>query len=273
MYLKDVINPETWKNLLTDDERRDLVKLLPSVDVPKLDDVTSIKDSNELIRDKMDPLFKYNYLLDECIITFQNNLFLGGYTPEYHQWKRHLEQRQRELRQKGLLGGTDAGSSELGSLAWMQKLKEEDVEKYWGEKLKRRNRAVFNAGQSAQITLLELCQVGAEKGSPFGIKQGDVLVYARSLRNIEVGMSLMIKRVLIPEQKLVLQPETTPKDEWEVPMSPQAIETLILNKDGQVDKKDRPNGNAWKSIKVRRAGKELGRLFNVRLEYFNSRNP
>jgi len=51
-------------------------------------------------------------------------------------------------------------------------------------------------------------------------------------------------------------------------VKPTALETQIIDEDGRVPKDRRPNGNAFRSIKLIRNGKNLGSLFHIRKEYF-----
>jgi hypothetical protein len=46
--------------------------------------------------------------------------------------------------------------------------------------------------------------------------------------------------------------------------TPTALETKILDHGGKVPKDKRPNGNAFKSIRLIRAGTDMGRLFDIR---------
>lgn len=51
--------------------------------------------------------------------------------------------------------------------------------------------------------------------------------------------------------------------------TPTALETKILDHHGQVTKDKRPNGNAFKSIRLIRGGKDMGRLFDIRKDSDN----
>jgi hypothetical protein len=46
------------------------------------------------------------------------------------------------------------------------------------------------------------------------------------------------------------------------------LENLVLDHEGRVEKENRPNGNAFRSLRLWRDGKSHGTLFNVRLEYY-----
>lgn len=51
---------------------------------------------------------------------------------------------------------------------------------------------------------------------------------------------------------------------WKDIEAPTRLETLILDQDKRVTKRNRPNGNAWKVFRIRRDGKDLGKLWEVR---------
>lgn len=52
--------------------------------------------------------------------------------------------------------------------------------------------------------------------------------------------------------------------------TPTALETKILDHHGKVAKDKRPNGNAFKSIRLLRSGKDMGRLFDIRKDGFGT---
>lgn len=54
--------------------------------------------------------------------------------------------------------------------------------------------------------------------------------------------------------------------------TPTSLETKILDHVGTVPKDKRPNGNAFKSLKLFRGGEDLGRLFDIRKDYFEGKN-
>jgi hypothetical protein len=51
--------------------------------------------------------------------------------------------------------------------------------------------------------------------------------------------------------------------------NPTALETRILDEDGRIAKSNRPNGNAFKSIRVVRRSEDIGSLFDVRMSGFD----
>jgi hypothetical protein len=51
--------------------------------------------------------------------------------------------------------------------------------------------------------------------------------------------------------------------------NPTTLETRLLDEDGRVRKSSRPNGNAFKSIRVIRGTEDIGSLFDVRMSAFD----
>jgi hypothetical protein len=54
--------------------------------------------------------------------------------------------------------------------------------------------------------------------------------------------------------------------------NPTALETKLLDIDGKVQKSERPNGNAFKSIRIIRGSEDIGSLFDVRMSAFDKLN-
>jgi hypothetical protein len=50
--------------------------------------------------------------------------------------------------------------------------------------------------------------------------------------------------------------------------NPTTLETKLLDEDGRVPKSQRPNGNAFKSIRIIRKNEDIGSLFDVRMSAF-----
>jgi hypothetical protein len=51
--------------------------------------------------------------------------------------------------------------------------------------------------------------------------------------------------------------------------NPTALETRLLDEDGRIARSNRPNGNAFKSIRVIRRSEDIGSLFDVRMSAFD----
>jgi hypothetical protein len=50
--------------------------------------------------------------------------------------------------------------------------------------------------------------------------------------------------------------------------SPSTLESKLLDEDGRISRSNRPNGNAFKSIRIIRGGQDIGSLFDVRMSAF-----
>jgi hypothetical protein len=51
--------------------------------------------------------------------------------------------------------------------------------------------------------------------------------------------------------------------------NPTKLEALLLDADGRVSRRQRPNGNAFKSIRIVRGTEDIGSLFDVRMSAFD----
>ena len=51
--------------------------------------------------------------------------------------------------------------------------------------------------------------------------------------------------------------------------NPSTLETKILDEDGRVRRRDRPNGNVYKVIRIVRGNEDIGSLFDVRMSAFD----
>ena len=54
--------------------------------------------------------------------------------------------------------------------------------------------------------------------------------------------------------------------------NPTLLEKRLLDQDGRVPKSKRPNGNAFKSIRIVRGSEDIGSLFDVRMSAFEKLN-
>jgi hypothetical protein len=54
--------------------------------------------------------------------------------------------------------------------------------------------------------------------------------------------------------------------------NPTTLETRILDEDGRITRSNRPNGNAFKSIRIIRGSEDIGSLFDVRMSAFDKLN-
>ncbi|KAI9017397.1 hypothetical protein BC832DRAFT_544487 [Gaertneriomyces semiglobifer] len=205
--------------------------------VPKVD---LSDDSSNALHERV---FNYNHHLRESIDIFQENLHGGYYDP--------IEQ---EIMVEGLV------DTQKSYDVW----KEEHYEEVWGDQLDQE----INDDILSLAKTLSLADLGKEDH----LKPDDELHYTRRFGKKGVTVDRVVK-VLNTGALLHVK---VGKTEWTDIDSPTRLETLILDLDRRVPRKDRPNGNAWKSIRLKRNGKELGKLWNVRNELasmkYNKRN-
>ncbi len=122
------------------------------------------------------------------------------------------------------------------------------------------------AGQSAHISLQVLCQAKR-------ILPNDDLLYERGFGKVSINVKqfVTIKKI---------DPTGIPTAAWTCDLTGEKaskefhslnmLEHLILDVDGRVEKEFRPNGNAWKSIKVFRKNRLLGRMWTIRKEHYEA---
>ncbi|CEP16925.1 hypothetical protein [Parasitella parasitica] len=142
------------------------------------------------------------------------------------------------------------------------RFKDEAFESYWGELIDK-ERAHNVAGDSKSITLKDMCRKGL-------IREQDVIVYKRNFSACKVVVSksmTVIKACGLSGISVKLGDEIF--EDFETPT---ALETKILDHHGKVTKDKRPNGNAFKSIRLIRAGKDMGRLFDIRKDGFGDQS-
>ncbi|KAG0772996.1 hypothetical protein G6F22_015259 [Rhizopus arrhizus] len=136
--------------------------------------------------------------------------------------------------------------------------KDDSFESYWGELIDK-EKAHNVAGDSKNITLKDMCRKGL-------IREEDVIVYKR---NFSASKTVVCKSMTVVKASglsgISIQLDGEIFQDFETPT---ALETKILDHHGKVAKDKRPNGNAFKSIRLIRAGKDLGRLFDIRKDSF-----
>ncbi|KAI9244236.1 hypothetical protein BY458DRAFT_591466 [Sporodiniella umbellata] len=115
------------------------------------------------------------------------------------------------------------------------------------------------AGDSKSVTLKDMCRKGL-------IREQDVIVYKR---NFSACKTIVCKSMTVIKASclsgITIQLDGHIFQDFETPT---ALETKVLDHHGMVAKDKRPNGNAFKSIRLIRDGKEMGRLFDIRKESF-----
>ncbi|KAI9470880.1 MAG: hypothetical protein EXX96DRAFT_586061 [Benjaminiella poitrasii] len=150
-----------------------------------------------------------------------------------------------------------ASSSSL-STTKKAKLKDDVFEPYWGE-LSDKDKTHNVAGESKSITLKDMCRKGL-------IREQDVIVYKRnfSASKVVVSKSMTVVKAC-GFSGISIKLDDGIFEDFETPT---ALETKILDHHGKVTKDKRPNGNAFKSIRLIRDGKDMGRLFDIRKDGF-----
>ncbi|GAB5588703.1 hypothetical protein Unana1_03603 [Umbelopsis nana] len=125
---------------------------------------------------------------------------------------------------------------------------------YWGE-LGEREKMHNVAGDSKNITLKDMCRLEL-------IKVNDILIYKRNFSASKVVVDLSMQVVKASGSSgLSIELGGQVYEDFETPT---ALETKILDYHGRVTKEKRPNGNAFKSIRLIRNNKDMGRLFDIR---------
>ncbi|KAI8092999.1 Asx homology domain-containing protein [Halteromyces radiatus] len=152
------------------------------------------------------------------------------------------------------------GSQQIQSSVGNTPFKDEAFEMYWGE-LSDREKLHNVAGDSKSITLKDMCRKGL-------IRENDVIVYKRNFSACKVIVS---KSMEVVKADGTLGLSITLDDQiYEDFETPTALETKILDHHGKVSRDKRPNGNAFKSIRLIRDGKDMGRLFDIRKDAFGT---
>ncbi|KAL1927073.1 hypothetical protein VTP01DRAFT_5036 [Rhizomucor pusillus] len=158
-----------------------------------------------------------------------------------------------------MLGNGELSSASSSSaVTTSDTVKDEAFETYWGE-LNDRDKAHNVAGDSKNITLKDMCRKGL-------IRERDVIVYKRNFSACKVVVSKSMTVVKASGTTgISIELDNEIFEDFETPT---ALETKILDQHGKVTKDKRPNGNAFKSIRLLRNGKDLGRLFDIRKDGF-----
>ncbi|CAO3591555.1 unnamed protein product [Absidia cylindrospora] len=163
---------------------------------------------------------------------------------------------------QSLLASGDLGSQDQEPLSseTNSSFKDDAFELYWGE-LSDREKLHNVAGDSKSITLKDMCRKGL-------IRENDIIIYKRNFSACKVIVS---KNMKVVKSDGILGLSITLDDQvYEDFETPTALETRILDHHGKVARDKRPNGNAFKSIRLIRDGKDMGRLFDIRKEAFGS---
>ncbi|KAF3920350.1 hypothetical protein ABW20_dc0101462 [Dactylellina cionopaga] len=279
-----IFNESTW-GLFSDGEKKELLGLLHPID-------TEITDPDQ---DPAEPppriptpiLFQNlnNDAFRTAFAELQDDLATGSYEPAY------IKKAEEAMRLR------------IGPMAdKIDDMKNKEFEEYWGQK-----QAVFfgDAGQSANVTLYELCQHKM-------FKPGDVFEYKRTFqKTLTVEKICVLDKVELLEDGVGVRKKKdactftfrypsgtgkflrrvekdgddapgestaeTGKDEKDITIKVNnfaQFEVALLDEDGTVKASDPekykqyPNANAWKMFVVRRNDEFLGSPFTIRQNYY-----
>ncbi|KAG5518628.1 hypothetical protein PMAC_002597 [Pneumocystis sp. 'macacae'] len=140
--------------------------------------------------------------------------------------------------------------------------------------------AELRAGEATTLKLPQMAEMGL-------FELGDMWKYSRTLGfkqrgkgrdKIEIRKDLQLTGIdesthsltfLCPSSTNIYFMEGDPGISISNITTPTMLETQILDIDGRTAHSERPNGNAWKSIRVQRRGQDMGTLFEVRMKAFD----
>ncbi|KAI8082066.1 Asx homology domain-containing protein [Thamnidium elegans] len=255
-------------HLLSQEKREELYQMLPEKDQPSylshdIESHSYVNSNNNVFSKSENPIL-WNTLSD-----WQTMLGQGEY---HHHHRRHQDFPPSPSPPTNSSSNKSTSTTSTHHLYSQQpkskcpskkdKFKDEAFESYWGELIDK-ERAHNVAGDSKNITLKDMCRKGL-------IREGDVIVYKRNFSACKVVVSksmTVVKASGLSGISIKLDDEIF--EDFETPT---ALETKILDHHGKVTKDKRPNGNAFKSIRLIRAGKDMGRLFDIRKDGFGEQS-
>ncbi|CAO3608680.1 unnamed protein product [Cunninghamella echinulata] len=234
---------------LSIEKQNELLKLLPAPDI--IHDIgngsSSCSSSTSL---PLEETATTTSLHPSFFSRSENPIFWSG----FHDWQSMLASGELDPKQKESL------TLQHPQTMSTSPFKDDAFELYWGE-ISDREKMHNVAGDSKSITLKDMCRKGL-------IRVNDVIVYKRNFSACKVIVSKSMK-VVKADGTLGLS--ITMDDQlFEDFETPTALETKILDHHGKVARDKRPNGNAFKSIRLIRNGKDMGRLFDIRKDAFGS---
>ncbi|CAG8536258.1 2114_t:CDS:2 [Paraglomus brasilianum] len=205
-------------------------------------DASTTPPHQPTIKHVLRPYFFHDVIYKECVTEFQEQLYNGECTEEYKATVRKARE--------------DYLNSDV-----VEPWKDLEFEKQWGD-LSFDPRTQI-AGDSASIALTDMALAKL-------IRENDILFYERCFNKVDVKVVSRVRVISINKRSgaLTVVDEKDPALVFDDIVKPTALETQIIDEDGRVPKDRRPNGNAFRSIKLIRNGKNLGSLFHIRKEYF-----
>ncbi|CCJ29359.1 unnamed protein product [Pneumocystis jirovecii] len=232
-------------------KQTEYLSILPTID-------KIMKTEEEIEHAMTNGFFENNLFLQDFIREFQNN-FNGRYDERIG--KNAFE--FRKYRSDNKVDGYRDSQYEQHSNQRQQKVSAE-----------------LRAGEATTLKLPQMAEMGL-------FELGDMWKYSRTLGfkqrgkgrdKIEIRKDLQLTGIdesthsltfLCPSSTNIYFMEGDPGISISNITTPTMLETQILDIDGRTAHSERPNGNAWKSIRVQRRGQDMGTLFEVRMKAFD----
>jgi len=244
--LNDLINQRQW-DLLSYEEQAECLSHLPPSDILHIEGGDG--STGNLAVNLVDGFFERNLTLQDDFRTFQDDLSEGRFLPSFIE-------RAANARKRRLQGEFD-------------KWKDNQYELWWGQ-----NQKLATGMLAGDTTRLKLADMARGRM----LFEGDVWLYCRTFK----GCLTIKKEILctqIDGQTFSLSFRCPPKSEeylraglepliLEGIENPTTLETELLDEDGRIPKYQRPNGNAFKCIRIIRKNEDIGTLFDVRMSAF-----
>ncbi|KAI9138861.1 hypothetical protein BKA69DRAFT_1088994 [Paraphysoderma sedebokerense] len=201
--------------------------------------------------------FKYNYYFREFPPVFQNYISSNSVPSLLSFFESNAPKIPSIVETNKFLTSSDETEDD----GW----KDENFESYWGELMERDLQKMRVAGESAAVPLTELVKTMA-------IRKGDILNYKKLFLKSGITVDISVKVTdTTKDGKLSIATLTTPIKTFTNITTPTQLETKILDHDARISKKNRPNGNAFKSFSLSRGNVEKGKLFDLRMDYWRSK--
>ncbi|KAG5437434.1 hypothetical protein PCANB_000865 [Pneumocystis canis] len=234
----DSYDPSSYKSKQTE-----YLSILPTID-------KIMKTEEELEHAMTNGFFENNLFLQDFIREFQDN-FNGRY--DERGIKNTFESRKYRLDTR------------------IDGYKDGQYEQHFNQKQQKVS-AELRAGEATTLKLPQMAEMGL-------FELGDIWKYSRTLGfkqrgkgrdKIEIRKDLQLTGIdesthsltfLCPSSTNIYFMEGDPGISISNITTPTMLETQILDIDGRTAHSERPNGNAWKSIRVQRRGQDMGTLF------------
>ncbi|CAO3658909.1 hypothetical protein G6F70_000775 [Rhizopus microsporus] len=233
--LQSIFNLSNFQ-LLSQEKREELCQLLPVVDTTQNPQSSSLTISPSFFSKQTNPIFW------DTLTEWQALLSQGEIIIDQPETTLQLKPKHKSKLKKPKITHH----------------KDDPIDSTFGDTTDK-EKAHNVAGDSKNITLKDMCRKGL-------IREEDVIVYKRNFSACKI---VVCKSMTVVKASglsgISIQLDGQIFEDFETPT---ALETKILDHHGKVSKDKRPNGNAFKSIRLIRAGKDLGRLFDIRKDSF-----